>query len=163
MPKDKPQVECTNCAGRGWTHEGGADAQCGACGGTGQVWPVPLFEGEPAEPWRSDEDLVPTVQAVADWWSDTAAGDLDAFLPKLQEYGSNDLIDCGRALALVAGWNGLDDGQCAEIGVFFYLYGKMSRWAEALANRRRPSDDTLHDVTVYSMMARRIRETGALK
>ncbi len=110
-----------------------------------------------------DDARDPGRMGIEEWWNEVATADVAAFLPKFQEYGSNDLVEIGRTQAAIAGWEGLDESQLAELGIFFYLYGKMARWAEALADKRWASDDTLHDVTVYSMMARRNRAAKGLK
>jgi hypothetical protein len=46
------------------------------------------------------------------------------------------------------------------MAIAFYLLGKATRVFGAYQRGGRPSDDTWHDLTVYSMMARRVRETG---
>lgn len=96
------------------------------------------------------------------WWRDTAITDLNGFLPKLLEYGANDLDAIGRDLLEMAGWEDQPDRVGAELGCIFYLRGKIARAMEAIANHRLPSEDTLLDITVYSMMARRIRQNGSL-
>ena len=53
--------------------------------------------------------------------------------------------------------------QLAELGCWFYISGKIERAFEALHRHELPSDDTVHDATVYSMMIRRIREVGELR
>ena len=50
--------------------------------------------------------------------------------------------------------------EAAELGVFFYLIGKVARWQSAIERGERPSDDTLFDVGVYVRMAQRIRSHG---
>lgn len=97
---------------------------------------------------------------VVDWWAAISDADLDGFLPKWSEYGSNDLAQFGQFLADMAKWDGLTHDQLTELGCFGYMLGKMARAAEAYTGHRFPSDDTLHDLTVYSMMARRTRDGG---
>lgn len=97
---------------------------------------------------------------VAEWWRRTNADDHLAFIPKFEEYGSEDLLAIGRTMADILGKKDLTDQQATELGIFFYLYGKMARWVEAVKEGRPVSDDTLHDLTVYSMMARLNRAGG---
>jgi hypothetical protein len=94
------------------------------------------------------------------WWRTTSENDLQVTLMKLAEYGSHDLVEMGRALAQMAGWEGLAERELAEIGCWAYLVGKLSRATEAFAERRFPHDDTWLDVEVYSKMIRRIRDHG---
>ena len=96
---------------------------------------------------------------VAAWWTKTNAEDHRAFVPKFDEYGSEDLLAIGRNLADILGREVTDD-EANELGIYFYLYGKMARWTEAVKGGRPVSDDTLHDLTVYSMMARLNRAGG---
>lgn len=100
------------------------------------------------------------VASITGWWRTVAEADLQACLPKLAEYGSNDLVEIGRDLCALAGWENPSEQVMAEVGVWFYLRGKIGRTMEALIHHRLPSDDTVHDITVYSMMIRRIRRTG---
>lgn len=96
---------------------------------------------------------------VASWWRRTNADDHLAFVPKFEEYGSEDLVAIGRNLADILGRE-VTDAEATELGIYFYLYGKMARWTEAVKDGRAVSDDTLHDLTVYSMMARLNRAGG---
>ena len=98
--------------------------------------------------------------SVEEWWRLTSENDLQDALVKLGEYGSHDLTEIGRAMAQVAGWEGLTDAELGELGVFFYLQGKVARMVEAFAERRWPSDDTWKDTGTYVTMARRIRDAG---
>lgn len=94
------------------------------------------------------------------WWAEQASADAARTIPKAIEYGDTDLIDVGRAVARVSGRPSPTDAEAAELGVYVYLAGKLGRWTAALAEGRVPSDDTLFDVSIYAMMARRIRQTG---
>ena len=107
---------------------------------------------------------------AGEWWAETARVDADGFVPKFQEYGSQDLTGIGRRMeSLVAGranrWmiRTLTDEEAAELGIYFYVEGKIARWHEAIKRGERPSDDTLLDLTVYTMMARMNRAGGLRK
>ncbi len=91
------------------------------------------------------------------WWSDVSLDDAQAAHVKAQEYGGSDLQVMGAALELAFG---LAPGSGTEAVCQFYLLGKVARALDALAAGKTPSDDTLHDETVYAMMARRIRKVG---
>lgn len=95
---------------------------------------------------------------LEDWWREVSAGDLREFRPKLAEYGSHDLLVTGLGL------NPTVDHTLAQVaGCAFYLLGKGARAVEAVRTGRMPSADTFHDLTVYSMMARRIQDVGSLQ
>lgn len=100
------------------------------------------------------------------WWLAVAEREADAVVPKAIEYGATDLVEIGRHMVEAgvrvsreAVENGLDP-ELAELGVYFYMVGKMARWSDAIANGRSVSDDTLHDIGVYVRMVQRIRATG---
>lgn len=96
---------------------------------------------------------------LPEWWVDTAHADVDAAEIKAKEYGSLDLVIIGRTMRELLG---IGDGIIAdaEIGITFYQLGKLARCISALSGGRKPSDDTWHDIVVYGMMVRRIREAG---
>lgn len=94
---------------------------------------------------------------LEEWWSATSRADYQAFGPKAEEYGSQDLIDIGREWAQLAGWDNLADHEAEYIGCIFYLRGKIARTMAALGRHELPSHDTDHDMTVYSMMGRKAR------
>lgn len=102
---------------------------------------------------------------LQNWWHEVSQADLDLMLPKVTEYGSQDLEVMGRAMiALHPNRDAMDPGEQRRVGlemaVAFYLLGKVSRLFGAYSGGGVPSDDTWHDATVYSMMGRRVRETG---
>ena len=99
-------------------------------------------------------------QELTAWWHDLATVEIDRTVPKVQEYGSGDLVEVGRTLARVAGRKVGSAADAAELGIFFYLVGKMARWADAIESDRRVSDDTLFDIGVYVRMAQRVRASG---
>lgn len=102
-------------------------------------------------------------RGLEDWWINTATKDIQGSIDKIVEYGGSgaayDLIATGRDLAAMNGRT-VDDQEATELGICFYLSSKVNRWMAAIIDGRRPSDDTLHDITYYSMMARRTRDVG---
>lgn len=123
----------------------------------------PIFFPTPAwfPPIPAAEAVVPLdpEQELRSWWFDQAGIEIDSTVPKAIEYGSTDLQDIGRDLARTAGRQ-VTDEEAAELGVYFYLRGKLSRWTSAIERGERPSDDTLFDLGVYVRMAQRIRHAG---
>lgn len=102
----------------------------------------------------------PPEDSLSRWWWAKAADEIERTVPKAIEYGSTDLIDIGLMLARTMGRT-IDEEEAAELGVFFYLIGKVARWQSAIERGERPSDDTLFDIGVYVRMAQRIRDAGA--
>lgn len=96
---------------------------------------------------------------LRDWWLGQAEDEIKRTVPKAVEYGATDLVDIGRDLARCMGRT-VTDEEAAELGIFFYLRGKMSRWVDAVARGDRVSDDTLFDIGVYVRMAQRVRSHG---
>lgn len=94
------------------------------------------------------------------WWQNTCTDDLEATVPKMQEYGALDLVESGRAMAKMGGWEGLTNAELIELGIAYYLKGKIERVMEAYRMHRMPSADTWKDITVYSLMGRAARERG---
>lgn len=99
-------------------------------------------------------------EPVRDWWMNTAERHADMVTPKMAEYGSRDLVEIGREFAALAGREGLDDTVAYEVGVFFYLRGKVARWSAAVGRGEQVSQDTLDDIVAYSMMVLHNREEG---
>jgi hypothetical protein len=99
-------------------------------------------------------------QELTEWWVRLAETEVERTVPKAIEYSATDLTDIGHDLARTAGRE-VDDEEAAELGVFFYLRGKMARWVGAVIAGQRVSDDTLFDIGVYVRMAQRIREKGS--
>jgi hypothetical protein len=102
------------------------------------------------------ENERPSLQLAA-WWDETADDDLKAVMPKVDEYTALDLEIMGDVLER---WGIAAKGGGQEAACMWYLLGKVARAVAAYREGREPSEDTLHDITVYSMMARRIREVG---
>lgn len=96
---------------------------------------------------------------LAEWWRDQAEAEIGPTVDKAIEYGSTDLIDIGMMLGRTIGRD-INEEEAAELGVFFYLIGKIARWQSSIQRGERPSDDTLFDIGVYVRMAQRIRESG---
>lgn len=104
---------------------------------------------------------------LEEWWGEVSAGDAAAVVHKAMEYGSADLDVMGEALIATSAFD--TDGMSRqdrrklgqELALSFYLLGKVGRLFGAYANGKLPSDDTIHDATVYSMMLRRVRAEGA--
>lgn len=101
-----------------------------------------------------------TGSPLDEWWADVAKEESDQVVAKAREYGATDLIDIGQMLARTMG-RVVDDEEAAELGVFFYLVGKLSRWQSAVQRGDRPSNDTILDIGVYCRMAQRIRHSGS--
>lgn len=85
------------------------------------------------------------------WWHDTAKAEVNGMLPKLREYGSDDLRAIGQQIAALADTD-VDDTAAYELGVLFYLIGKVQRAVSAAHAGRPASDDTWHDIVVYAKM-----------
>lgn len=98
--------------------------------------------------------------ALTDWWETRSKAEMDACIPKAVEYGSTDLAVIGRAQGRLMGRHNLNNEEATELGIFFYLIGKIARWEDALTHGRRVSDDTLHDIAVYTKMEQRNRAVG---
>ena len=78
-------------------------------------------------------------------------------MAKHSEYGSYDLYTMGDALSRLPEKRIESDRAAAEMGIMFYILGKVARALSAYKEGRLPSDDTLHDISVYAMMARMTR------
>lgn len=102
------------------------------------------------------------IEEITAWWQNTAQDEIDRTVPKMVEYGSNDLSEIGRQMSEAMGLAGFTEQELAELGIYFYLVGKFARWTSAIREGRRVSDDTLFDIGVYVRMAQRIREKGGL-
>jgi hypothetical protein len=100
----------------------------------------------------------PTVQDLANWWLDETKSELDSVIPKAVEYGSADLKVIGFALSQMIGEpKGVTHD---ELGIAFYVLGKVARLVGGYADGRLPSDDTWHDIAIYTKMAQYAREQG---
>lgn len=97
---------------------------------------------------------------IEDWWLENAQQAIEAVAPKAAEYGSTDLAELGRDLAMLMGREGMDHEELTELGIYMYLLGKFSRWRDAIKDGRRVSSDTIYDIKVYATMAERNRDVG---
>jgi hypothetical protein len=86
------------------------------------------------------------------WWREHAADESTNMIAKLDEYGTGDLHEIGVRLAEMAKWTNPTRQQTYELGVMFYLIGKMQRVITASHLERDASDDTWHDIAVYAKM-----------
>ena len=103
-------------------------------------------------------------QELEEWWHGQAADEVEPLLKKMTEYGGRgravDLIDIGVELGRLMGREDISDAEATELGIYFYVRGKFSRWFAALSEGNRVSDDTLYDIGIYIRMAQRVRKTG---
>lgn len=103
---------------------------------------------------------------LENWWLDQARHEVEKVVPKSVEYGgvgrAIDLVDIGRDLlrSMNTPDEYITDEWAIEVGIYFYLRGKVGRWTAAIMRGERVSDDTLHDVSVYCRMAQRNRQVG---
>lgn len=111
-------------------------------------------------------DLEAAVQSLLSWWESLASHDAAKTAPKAVEYGAADLDIMGQAMVALGNgaWDGATQDERLAIGremaCAFYALGKLARIFSAFQQGRPPSDDSWFDLTVYSVMARRIRQTG---
>jgi hypothetical protein len=102
--------------------------------------------------------LVPLVVSLHQFWNDTTARHINMTVPKIQEYGSRDLVDMGREILSLTGRDTDDDRLAFEAGVFFYVRGKVARWAAAVGRGEPVSRDTLDDLIIYCTLVLHNRE-----
>jgi hypothetical protein len=93
------------------------------------------------------------------WWLNSGCQDASLVISKYQEYGNTALLEVGRQLAEVMG-RGATKAEMQELGIWFFMVGKMARWKTAILKGERVSKDTLDDLAVYATMARRVHEKG---
>lgn len=98
--------------------------------------------------------------AIEDWWLDNAREAINSVSPKAAEYGSTDLAELGRDLAMLMNRDGMGHEELTELGIYVYMLGKFSRWRDAIKDGRRVSRDTIYDIKVYATMAERNRDVG---
>lgn len=97
------------------------------------------------------------MQKLVTWWRTHSKETCDGFTDKLAQYGSGDLYGIGRAMADIYG-DDIDDDTAFELGVLFYIVGKIERAKSAVKNGQAASDDTWHDIHVYAKMVLAHRE-----
>lgn len=110
---------------------------------------------------------VDTDDELTEWWLNKARSEVKPMADKALEYGGKgaavDLIEIGKDIARMTDpehWNSYSVAHYTEIGIYFYLRGKLARWQAAMIEGRKVSDDTLLDIGVYVRMAQRTREVG---
>lgn len=112
------------------------------------------------EPDPTTRTEVNDLLTLNQWWMKTAKEHYDAVGPKADEYGgkgvARDLVDIGLRVARLQS-RYVTDEEAVELGIQFYLAGKVARWDAAILDGRRVSDDTLLDIVIYGMMALRNR------
>jgi len=108
---------------------------------------------------ETDKDL--RIDEFAEWWLEHADKSLAGMLPKVREYGSTDLQIVGEVMMKMMPQL---EGKVhpAELGIAFYLLGKVGRIVGGYADGHAPSDDTWYDTGIYAMMAQRVRATGGI-
>lgn len=105
-------------------------------------------------------------KSLEEWWHEQAQQEVELVVPKAIEYGGHgravDLVDIGRDLlrSQNVAEEKITDEWATEVGIYFYLRGKISRWTAAMTEGKRVSDDTLLDISIYCRMAQRNRAVG---
>lgn len=108
----------------------------------------------------SEQEIELARAAIEDWWIVNAQQAIEAVSPKAAEYGSTDLAELGRDLAMLMDREGMSHEELTELGIYMYMLGKFSRWRDAIKDGRRVSLDTIYDIKVYATMAERNRDVG---
>ena len=98
------------------------------------------------------------IKELSAWWRNETRSELDSVIPKAMEYGSADLKVIGFALSQMIGEP--KDVTNDELGIAFYVLGKVARLVGGYADGRKPSDDTWHDIAIYTKMAQFARYKG---
>lgn len=112
------------------------------------------------------EEIEKQVAEISAWWLEMAKDDAAITAPKAVEYGASDLAIMGKAMeGLFPNLSSNPDAAereaiGLEMATAFYALGKVARLFGAYQQGRLPGEDSWFDLTVYSMMARRIRTTG---
>lgn len=119
--------------------------------------PIDLDDATPAERAKQEARIT-----LADWWIEAADHEIDMVVDKAIEYGATDLRDIGLALAEMAGGDLRNNESAAtEIGIVFYVLGKVARLVAAVKEGRQPSLDTWLDIGIYARMAQRVHAVGS--
>ena len=125
--------------------------------------PCPVCDGvvaNDAQPPTPLGNLSQQVGELEAWWLAMAQEEIERTVPKAIEYGSTDLDEIGRQMLAAGLHEGNHETPTEELGVYFYMVGKMARWTDAIRTGRRVSDDTLFDIGIYVRMVQRIRSAG---
>lgn len=104
------------------------------------------------------------------WWIKTAASDFDLTTGKIQEYGtgegvvkegSADMRAIGEIYAELLGWPEDTPSETKQqLAAWTYLVGKLGRCIANFQQAQPVKPDTAFDATIYTLMMRRIAETG---
>jgi len=89
---------------------------------------------------------------LTEWWLGHASIEAEQTVAKMEEYGSGDLVEVGRQMAKMCGRTVLSPVEAMELGIAFYVLGKVARVTSAIERGDRPSDDTWFDLSVYAKM-----------
>lgn len=92
--------------------------------------------------------------SLGDFWREDTERLITMCEPKVIEYGSEDLVELGRDVARMAGRPVPDDGLAYELGVFFYVRGKMARWMNAAVRGEHVNQDSLDDILTYVVLCK---------
>jgi hypothetical protein len=146
LPEPGPDHECMNCGTPSRLADG---LRCG--------WVEPAR----MTPQRQAEERWAPIEA---WLRKTFEEDLARLRPKAIEYGASDLRIMGKAMESLIPDGELDNDSKEraglEMAIGFYAMGKAARLYGAWEKGREPSEDTWHDLEVYALMARYVREHG---
>lgn len=98
---------------------------------------------------------------LVSWWAERSHRMALSCAAKRDEYGTADLVGVGkRTASMGSDGHTRSDSELAEIGILFYLGGKVDRAVEAVCHGRQPSLDTWNDIATYALMVLAIREGG---
>lgn len=100
------------------------------------------------------------LDSLRTWWNEQSNALFNTYLRKAREYGSMDLDIMGGAMRDIGAAVGPLGG--AQAAIMFYSLGKVARAISAIQSGRHPSDDTLQDLIIYTMMAMLINKHGKL-
>lgn len=126
---------------------------------------IPHDDGYPDTGREQRVSYNPNDHTTEGWWQRTAQSDFEQSLPKITEYGgvqegSADLQIMGFALAELVGMHDAPDAVKQEMACWFYVLGKVARLVSDYKQGKPGKADTWFDITVYSMMARRLQAEG---
>lgn len=76
---------------------------------------------------------------------------------KAEEYGTFSLSEVGRLFALGQG-RSVSSVEAIELGCLLYAHGKIQRSISAVLRGRLPTEDTVVDTAIYSLMALFVKE-----
>jgi len=120
-----------------------------------ELMPHPVYQGSTSV---ASDPLCDLIADLKEWWGQKAAEDAILIVQKYQEYGNHALVTTGREIATLMGRENVTKAEAQELGIYFFMQGKLSRWKNAILNGERVSEDTVQDLTCYAMMARRVHE-----